>query len=72
MNREHLLHRILICKELKCYWPDIDIKSINYNNLINSDQNNKYLRSLYYLLSDDGNSKKAKLNSVLNIFKIQP
>lgn len=72
MNREHLLNKILKCKELEDYWPDVDLESINYNNLINSDQTNKYLRAIYYLMSDDGGSKKAKLNSVLNIFKIQP
>ena len=58
MNREHLLREILSDNDLQEYWLDVDIESINYNNLMHSEQNNKYLRAIHYLMSDDGAVRK--------------
>jgi len=71
MNKHNLLKQILNSKELLSYWPDVDLESINYNNLIRPDQTNKYLKAIYYLMSEEG-SKKSKLSSILTTFKIQP
>jgi hypothetical protein len=68
MNNEELLKKILQSKELNKFWKDVDIDTINRNTLIKS--NNKYLKSLYYILNDSVGTKKGRIESIFKLFNL--
>ena len=60
MNNNKILTEIINNKTLKEeYWPDIDPAEFNVDNLLVSD--NKYLKSIYYLLREENDKQLSGL-----------
>jgi hypothetical protein len=69
MNSEELLKKILKSESLNEYWSDIDVETINRNTLIKS--NNKYLKTLHYIINDQSTgTKKVRIESIFKIFNL--
>jgi len=69
MNSEELLKKILKSESLKKYWSDIDVETINRNTLIKS--NNKYLKTLHYIINEHSSAtKRGRIESIFKIFNL--
>ena len=65
MDKRNLLQKIMKDPELKENWDNIDVESIDENNVHLVDPNNKQLKLLRMLL-DDTISTNQQINNHLN------